>query len=56
MAKLLPKGNDTRKKVINNLIEREFQGQTQAGLFSETVAVKNVTNLLFKRFFLRSSL
>ena len=49
MAKLLPKGNDTRKKVINNLIEREFQGQTQAGLFSESVAVKNVTNLLFKR-------
>ncbi len=38
-----------RAKAVNNIIEREFEGITQADRFGNTPWLNNLTNLLFKR-------
>jgi hypothetical protein len=42
------KGTSVRASAVNNFLEREFEGQTQKGVASESAFINNFTNLLFK--------
>jgi len=43
------KDKDVRKKAVDNLIEREFEGMNQKGLGADVPWLHNLSNLLFKR-------
>lgn len=49
IVKMVTKGDSVRKKAVDNLIAREFAGETQAGFTKNMTTLNKVANLLFKR-------
>jgi hypothetical protein len=44
-----PKNQSTRLKGLNNIIEREFEGQTTTGALKDSAFLNNLASTLFKR-------